>query len=275
MGIPLNYFRKNKELRQRLISAIVILAISLVPIFYGDWLLVGTLCVLAFFLVSEWIFLSRAYEESIFATVLGSSIISSLLLFYFYGAGVASGSALVFCIIGISISSRHKRELFYVYILGLFLLPISVISIVSIRAHGDQGLLLFLWFLVIIITTDVMAYVFGRTIGGWRILPRISPNKTLSGCIGGLLCAIIISVLFPYKVSFLASPLFTIFSATAISVSAQAGDFLVSAIKRANKMKDTGTIIPGHGGLFDRLDSFLLSSPIMALLVHTWEVFNI
>jgi phosphatidate cytidylyltransferase len=120
-------------------------------------------------------------------------------------------------------------------------------------------------FLVLIIWgTDIGAYLTGRLLGGPKLAPRISPGKTWSGSLGGLLIAALAGVLLAAG---LLAFSWTAFAAGALlSLCAQAGDLLESAIKRRLGVKDSGQTIPGHGGLFDRLDGFLAAAPVAALL---------
>jgi len=120
-------------------------------------------------------------------------------------------------------------------------------------------------FLVLVIwATDIGAYLAGRLLGGPKLAPRISPGKTWAGSIGGLLIAALAGALL--AAGMLAFS-WTAFAAGALlSLCAQAGDLLESAIKRRLGVKDSGNTIPGHGGLFDRLDGFLAAAPVAALL---------
>jgi phosphatidate cytidylyltransferase len=124
-------------------------------------------------------------------------------------------------------------------------------------------------FLVAVIwATDIGAYLAGRLLGGAKLAPRISPGKTWSGSLGGLVLAMLAGPLLAGGSGF---SLRALAAALLLSLCAQAGDLLESAIKRKLGVKDSGRTIPGHGGLFDRLDGFLAAAPvavILALLAH-------
>lgn len=113
-----------------------------------------------------------------------------------------------------------------------------------------QGLGLFVPVLVAVIATDVGAYFAGRAIGGPKIAPRISPSKTWAGLAGGMLASALVTNM----------TLGLIAAGGAIAVVAQSGDFLESWMKRRAGVKDSSSLIPGHGGLFDRLDGLLAAS---------------
>lgn len=120
-------------------------------------------------------------------------------------------------------------------------------------------------FLVLVVWgTDIGAYLAGRLAGGPKLAPRISPGKTWSGSIGGLLSAALLGAVLAGLTQ--GAPLRAFAAGLLLSFCAQAGDLLESAIKRKLGVKDSGRTIPGHGGLFDRLDGFLTAAPVAAML---------
>ncbi len=149
---------------------------------------------------------------------------------------------------------------------GVPYLAVPALSLVALCAlpHGGQqvviGMLLIVW------ATDTGALVFGNLIGGPRLAPKLSPGKTWAGTIGGSICAALIYVFYIYflwgHVS-LAAALF----AFLFSFVAHGGDLFESFVKRHFGLKDSGAVIPGHGGILDRIDSTLAAAPVMALLV--------
>lgn len=131
-------------------------------------------------------------------------------------------------------------------------------------SSGGRGLLLFLVFLTEI--NDVMQFTFGKLFGRHKIIPKISPNKTYEGFIGGLITTTIIG----YLLAFL-TPLDTyqvLFVSFMIALSGFIGDIVMSSIKRDIGVKDTGSSIPGHGGVLDRIDSLAYTAPTFFHLVY-------
>jgi len=127
---------------------------------------------------------------------------------------------------------------------------------------GGWGNVLFV--LLVVWATDIGAYLIGRFGGGPRLAPRISPGKTWSGAAGGLASALAVGL---GTALFSQAPLAgALFVAAGFSVAAQAGDLLESGMKRHFGVKDSGRLIPGHGGLLDRLDGLLAAAPVAALL---------
>ncbi|MCX7337796.1 MAG: CDP-archaeol synthase [Alphaproteobacteria bacterium] len=151
---------------------------------------------------------------------------------------------------------------------GYIYLSLSIFIMLILAKRGIEGRLLILWLFCLVWATDIGAYFTGRFLKGPKLAPKISPNKTWSGFVGGILGATIVTVILePYfKISplFPTSPMLTAFI---LSVSAHMGDLLESYIKRRAGIKDSGNLIPGHGGLLDRLDSLLLVSLITGLLL--------
>lgn len=122
--------------------------------------------------------------------------------------------------------------------------------------------------LFVVWLTDTGAFVFGKLIGGPKLAPRISPKKTWSGFFGGLTVPVLIQItaLLLIGTPFASIPPNALYTLL-LSLSAQGGDLLESWIKRQFGVKDSGAIIPGHGGILDRIDSLLVATPIAALLV--------
>ena len=121
--------------------------------------------------------------------------------------------------------------------------------------------------------TDVGAYAFGRMFGRRKLIPSVSPGKTIAGAVGGLLLAVVIAlayvrwILHPLGQLTLTVPS-TILFAAVVSIVGQIGDLFESLLKREGGVKDSSTLLPGHGGVLDRFDSMLFVLPVAALLLH-------
>lgn len=125
----------------------------------------------------------------------------------------------------------------------------------------------YLFFAMFVIwATDSGAYFFGRAIGKRKLWPEISPNKTIEGSIGGIICALVVAIVFqlffPINDSFIKIIIITVL----LSIFGQIGDLVESALKRHYSVKDSGSILPGHGGILDRFDSLLFVLPIFYFL---------
>jgi phosphatidate cytidylyltransferase len=151
---------------------------------------------------------------------------------------------------------------------GLVYLFIFIGTSIALRGNDFKSIIFFIIILCICICSDIGGYIFGKTIGGKK-LTKISPNKTIAGSIGSLIFSIMPILLFNLQnyidVSFDILPkniLFCLF----ISLICQMGDLLISYFKRLSKVKNTGTILPGHGGLLDRIDGLIFAIPAVYIL---------
>ncbi len=164
-------------------------------------------------------------------------------------------------------------------IIGILYIAFCFAAFLKLRLDLDQGLFLTIVLLAGVWASDIAAYFSGKFIGGPKLMPKISPNKTWSGFIGGTLgsaCALMAMDYYapefsrasgleflpfaPLKTAFIIGALFTVFG--------QIGDLLISWYKRKVGVKDTGTLIPGHGGLLDRIDSLLLVTPFFLIVLQ-------
>ena len=168
--------------------------------------------------------------------------------------------------------SAFKRKTSIIFLDSI--LVVSLLSILHLRNDTTSSLILLLWVIILTISSDIGGYIFGK-IFRWKRLTNISPNKTLSGVIGSLIFSIfsilllglICKILFQIDLSFFLKFKYFIF-AVILSLSAQLGDLMVSYFKRLDKIKDTGKILPGHGGIFDRIDSLMFSIIVANILYY-------
>jgi len=148
----------------------------------------------------------------------------------------------------------------------VYILP-PVFSLIYLRRLEDTGASVLLWLFILVWAADSGAYFFGRLIGGPKLAPRISPKKTWAGFIGGVMMSGVVGWVFAtYLQGNTASFItLTIVSAVTGAVS-QCGDLLESALKRHFNVKDSGSLIPGHGGLLDRVDGLLIASLFVSII---------
>ncbi len=159
-------------------------------------------------------------------------------------------------------------------IFGLFFIIISFYSIFKIRNDFNQDYFHILLIAIICISSDTGGYIFGKLLKGPK-LTKISPNKTYSGVIGSFLLSIIITILFfeltlkIYNYRFTEE---TFIFVIIVSLVSQIGDIIISYFKRLSKIKDTGNIIPGHGGILDRIDGMIFAYPFSYLVFLNWNL---
>ena len=195
--------------------------------------------------------------------ILTSIAIFPLSIFFVFQGGYLLLSFLlaIFFIANYELFSVFKKNLNI-----LFLDLVLILALFSIYYLAENSLWLLLWVIILVICSDIGGYVFGK-IFKWKKLTKISPKKTVSGLLGSFIFALlsvfiiqlIIEILYPpaysLKDNFLIPEFF--FLAIVFSLVAQAGDLTISYFKRLEKIKDVGKILPGHGGIFDRIDGLI------------------
>lgn len=146
---------------------------------------------------------------------------------------------------------------------------IAAIAMVWLREDRPNGIVAVLLVLLVVWASDIGAYLFGRLIGGPKLAPRLSPNKTWAGALGGLALAVVVGILIAGEFG---APSWVKGGVIAIvlSLASQSGDLAESAFKRRFGVKDSGALIPGHGGVLDRLDGMLAAAPVAAILALAW-----
>ena len=200
-----------------------------------------------------------------------TSIVILPLSFFFI---IMGGYYLLFFLLGIFFVANY--ELFSVFkkiVTILFLdliLILSLLSIYYLAEEGGTSFYLLLWVIILCICSDIGGYVFGKTLK-WKKLTKISPKKTLSGVLGSFVFSIlslfIVDIFFPTigLINFLEGKFFLL--AIIFSLIAQVGDLTISYFKRLEKIKDTGKILPGHGGIFDRIDGLMFAVILIFVLI--------
>tara|TARA_B100000674_G_C37343038_1_gene690616 strand:+ start:89 stop:589 length:501 start_codon:yes stop_codon:yes gene_type:complete len=151
------------------------------------------------------------------------------------------------------------------YLPGFLFLILSFYSAYLIRANDSDSLKFFLYILIVCVSTDIGGYIFGKIFKGPKLI-KISPKKTYSGVIGGYLMSIILYYLFinlNYGDEINSNDFIFILLISTIS---QLGDITISYFKRLSKIKDTGKILPGHGGLLDRIDGMIFAFPVAYII---------
>lgn len=154
--------------------------------------------------------------------------------------------------------------------LGVLYLGGCMALLVWLRGDPETGRTAVLLLLAVVWATDTGAYVAGRTIGGPKLAPVISPNKTWAGLAGGVVCAAVAGLIGEWVIDRQIGGHLALLGGF-LALIAQAGDLFESWVKRRFKVKDSGTIIPGHGGLLDRVDGLMAAGAAMAVLFAATE----
>ena len=163
--------------------------------------------------------------------------------------------------------SKFKYFLSILFSVTYFTL-FSLIIWIFFLSFFDNAKYLLIFLLIICISTDTGGYLFGKLIGGMKIT-KISPNKTVSGVVGSFVLSLLFGLIYLNKFNeFVSLELNSISMIVIISFFSQSGDLIISYLKRKAKVKDTGSILPGHGGILDRIDGALLAIPVGIIIIY-------
>lgn len=253
------------DLTVRVLSAAVIMPLAVAAIWLGGWPFLALIVLVAAAMGWEW---STLCGVTIWQRVLVAAVMVISALLAFYGAYREAFSCIIAGSLFVAVLSRIGRSVAPVLLpLGVVYVAVALLAIVWLRLLPEAGLLTVLWMASVVVATDVGAYFSGRSIGGPKLAPRISPSKTWSGLAGGVTCAVIAGVLDVLAMGTGAIVQIAVLSGV-LAVVAQSGDLIESVVKRHFGVKDAGNLIPGHGGVLDRLDGFLTVAPVTGLM--TW-----
>ena len=207
-------------------------------------------------------------KDEIFKRVLSSIILFPVVISIIIYSSILLNLLLIICFCLVLYEWHMLSKTKKYYFLGIFFLLLSFYTIYKFK-DLNNNYINFLFILLICISTDIGGYVFGKIFKGPK-LTTISPNKTFSGVIGGYLLSLVFILVFFKILSFVkfkTSFSYEILSLVIIiSTVSQIGDILISYFKRNSKVKDTGNVIPGHGGLLDRVDGMIFAYPFSYLL---------
>ena len=210
--------------------------------------------------------------------ILTSLILFPLSIFFIIKGGnyIVSFLYVVLILGNFELFSAFKRKLSIIFLDGM--LVISLLSILHLRNDTASSFVLLIWVIILTISSDVGGYVFGKFFK-WKKLTKISPKKTLSGVLGSFifslgsvfLLGIFVQIYTELETEIFRQPRYYLL-AMIFSLAAQLGDLCISYFKRLEKIKDTGKFLPGHGGIFDRIDG-LIFVVIVAYISYSLKLF--
>ena len=254
---------KYSDLKLRIASAIALAVIGALAVFQGQ----PSVAILASVIV---VLMIHEYREMVAGSVsprdpgfwvMGVAVVLAVFL--------ASFHSVIFSVItigaGVLALFVVDRKHFLWMAFGLVYLGLASTMFTSLRNWPSEGVWAVVWIASVVIAADVGGYFAGRTFGGPKLWPAVSPKKTWSGIIGGWVLAFVVGVIFHQSGTLLTIPYIVPLSVV-LAVASQAGDLLESAAKRHFGIKDSSALIPGHGGLLDRFDGQLAAFVLFSLL---------
>ncbi len=243
----------KKDLVARLFSSIVLINLALCLNYVGSYFFLIAILIVNVILLTEYY---RLFDEKLRSIDFIINILFGLLLivlvfikyytFFFFTVTM-----------GIILSSYFSKIKTFIVVIPYFYFFIPLSVLVYLNSYPDGKIIIY-WIYIVVWTVDIAGYIFGKLFQGPKLIPVISPNKTWSGLIGGLLLSGLFSALYAYKLGHVQPSNYFVFGLLG-GVFSVLGDLFESKLKRINNKKDASDLIPGHGGLLDRLDGFLFA----------------
>ena len=269
-GNPAQKSLPANNLVLRIASAAVLAPLAVLAAYFGGWPFALFWTVAAIAVLWEWITLVAGPGNRLMFSSCGSALAVAALLAWrerpvvaIFVVGLGAIAATIFAL-------REQRSWI---IAGIGYAGALLLAPMLLRGEDRLGFIALVLLFAIVWTTDVCGYFAGRTFGGPKLMPSVSPKKTWSGAIAGVLGAMIVAVLVTSLFGEFDKPAIAVL-ALVLSVLSQSGDLLESHIKRRFGAKDASNLIPGHGGVMDRLDGFwaaALAACLIGLLRGGWD----
>lgn len=250
----------SSNLYMRVVAALVLAPLTIAIAWIGGWPWACIVIAAAALLYFEWLMIVGASGNR-FAVATGIAVlaIAGILLMT-----RSTDLALGVLAAGVAIAAAVARGQRGWVASGLVYAAAALIASIIVRRDADFGFVALMFVLLIVWVTDIGGYFAGRGIGGPKLWPRVSPKKTWAGAIGGLVLSLVIAAAFAWLGYGKMLPLLLL--GTVLSIVSQFGDLFESAVKRRFDVKDSSHIIPGHGGLLDRLDGFVAAIVLAAFI---------
>lgn len=233
----------------------------------GGWWFAALIFLIGFYATIEWNRITGSAREA-FSIVNFVALAMAAMALQEIGGKLALAFVLAGALLAAAVALLRRWPVFWP-VSGLLYLGIAAVALVWLRQWG--GFLLVLWLLLVIWASDTGAYLVGSRVGGPKMAPRLSPNKTWSGLVGGCVTAGILSAVYARfaggEAAAFGYPFLQFLVGFVLAGLSQVGDIGESSIKRRFNVKDSGTIIPGHGGVLDRVDSLIFTAPVVAFSI--------
>jgi len=260
---------KFNNLLTRLLSAIVLLPLAVLSILTGGIPYFIFVILITILIIFEWNGITEKKSTSLLFSLQALSM-TLLLLEINFGSPYLMISFYSSLIAIVAMSYLIKAKIKWALI-GFFYAFVPSVSILLIGKNVSGQVVL--WMMIVIWSMDTGAYFVGKNIGGPKMSPSISPNKTWSGLIGGTITAMLFGFLYVHFFGDKILPIFNnaiilIILSGVIAILSQVGDLAESALKRNFNTKDSGSIIPGHGGVMDRMDGILFVAPVVLVISY-------
>jgi phosphatidate cytidylyltransferase len=249
----------SRNLIRRVVAALVLAPVTIAIAYAGGWLWTTLVTLAAIGLYVEWLMIVGVARETRVVTS-GAVALAISGLCLALGRIDASLLALALGLAAVALLSPGRRNWIAT---GFGYAAAAQIASVLVRLDQVWGFVALILVLLVVWVTDIGGYFAGRSIGGPKLWPRVSPKKTWAGAVGGFVASLVIAAAFAAFGLGKTGPLLLL--GAVLSIASQLGDLFESAVKRRFGVKDSSHIIPGHGGLMDRLDGFVAAIVLAAV----------
>jgi phosphatidate cytidylyltransferase len=251
------------DLGVRTLTAAALIPAVLADVWFGGLWFQLFMAFLGLLVAHEWTNIVHGRSSTQFA-LHGAAALLAAFLPSEIGIAPTIGVIMMLMALGVFAATLREHDRAIWTYAGIPYVAFPVLALTLLRSDNVWGIHAIMWLLLVVWATDTFAYFAGRLIGGPKLAPRWSPNKTWAGLVGGMAGAAVISL--AYSTGMGLSPFPLALVAAILAVIAQMGDIFESALKRHHGVKDSGYLIPGHGGIMDRVDGLVFAGVAAAII---------
>jgi phosphatidate cytidylyltransferase len=248
------------DLGLRVVSAVVLIPVVLAALWAGGAWFLLLIAVVGVAMAYEWTTIVHAGNATQFVLHAAAALSGAILAF---NVGIPIALLVILLLFLLQSCLVRSAQAPWGYF-GMPYVALPPVALMSLRADPQLGVAAMIWLFAVTWASDIGAYFVGRLIGGPKLIPAISPNKTWSGAVGAVLLSALVAAILAQVLT--EAVLMPALLGIVLSVVAQAGDLFKSLLKRRHGLKDSGDLIPGHGGIIDRVDGLVAAAVVASLI---------
>src|SRR5262245_26246726 len=261
-----------RDLGIRTLSSAILIPTVLLDVWLGDIWFHLLVALLAVMMAHEWTNIVHDRSSSQFALHAAGALCGAFLPLSLGWPGAVAVIAVI-TVASAGLALLQTRRLSLWVLAGVPYVGLPAMAFVILRGESQSGMFLIMWLFVVVWAADICAYFAGRLIGGARLAPRISPKKTWAGLWGAVAGGVLAGIAVALGAG-LASLVIPGLLGAALAIVEQMGDLFESALKRHYGVKDSGRLIPGHGGILDRVDGLVAAALVLAIVIVAADYFG-